>query len=217
MQPSLAAAAETVIPADEAPGAAAHVEAYLDRERDRDLTWAVPLLDTLGSALDAAATARGGTDFAALAPADRTAVFADCLATPATNAAGEAMVRVAMEAYYGGSEAAPPPGWALTSFAPVPEHTARVEPDLPPDIDVSALRASYDVIVIGSGAGGGVAADVLSAAGASVLLVERAARTAQRRAARRSPAGQADPGVPARRSDRAPAIRGWSSTPTARP
>ncbi|MCY3910827.1 MAG: hypothetical protein OXF99_04890, partial [bacterium] len=51
------------------------------------------------------------------------------------------------------------------------------EPDLvdtvPPVISWGEVRDSYDAVVIGSGAGGGVVAHVLAAAGSSVLVVER--------------------------------------------
>lgn len=51
------------------------------------------------------------------------------------------------------------------------------EPELvdtvPPVIGWDEVRDHYDAVVIGSGAGGGVAAHVLAAAGCSVLVVER--------------------------------------------
>lgn len=69
-----------------------------------------------------------------------------------------------------------PASWNEIGFTPAPPRTApRVNPAAD---DVSTIRlpdakSHYDVVVVGSGAGGGVAAGVLTAAGLSVLLVER--------------------------------------------
>lgn len=66
--------------------------------------------------------------------------------------------------------------WNEIGFVPAPPHHA---PSVNPAAeDVATIRLSdaeshYDVVVVGSGAGGGVAAGVLTAAGLSVLLVER--------------------------------------------
>ncbi|MFF2315289.1 GMC family oxidoreductase N-terminal domain-containing protein [Arthrobacter sp. NPDC058097] len=53
-----------------------------------------------------------------------------------------------------------------TPFSPEPASEAM-------STDIEALRPAYDVVVVGSGPGGAVAARVLAEAGASVLLLER--------------------------------------------
>lgn len=51
--------------------------------------------------------------------------------------------------------------------------TARPGPVRPDTIALGEARSRCDVVIVGSGAGGGIAARVLTAAGASVLIVER--------------------------------------------
>ena len=62
----------------------------------------------------------------------------------------------------------------MIGFREVPDGVTPVEPELPAMTPPSRLRAHYDAIVIGSGPGGGVAAQTLALAGHSVLIVERA-------------------------------------------
>jgi choline dehydrogenase-like flavoprotein len=65
--------------------------------------------------------------------------------------------------------------WAELGYQPfplgVPGQTPEVEP--PPERPLDALDSYYDFVVVGSGAGGGIAAYVLASAGARVLVVER--------------------------------------------
>lgn len=84
----------------------------------------------------------------------------------------ETLVQRAAEAYYGGAERA---GARMIGYDARP----RRAPDAPvvePEVRSSpfdTIDARYDVVVLGAGAGGGVAACTLAEAGARVLLVER--------------------------------------------
>src|ERR1700760_28715 len=65
--------------------------------------------------------------------------------------------------------------WEACGYQPFPlgPLTARPDPVRPDTVALAEARSRYDVVIVGSGAGGGVAARVLAEAGASVLIVER--------------------------------------------
>jgi choline dehydrogenase-like flavoprotein len=120
----------------------------------------------------AAEARRPGSDFAAWDRAAREALVGDLLAEPGTpaEAALARVLQVAARTYYGDPRSWPGLGYRAmrpgTAWPPEPG-TA------PATIGLDALAEDYDVIVIGAGAGGGMAACVLAEAGRRVLLVER--------------------------------------------
>lgn len=115
---------------------------------------------------------RPGVGFAARSRADREALVGELLGDPDTPA-GDALtrvLRVAARTFYGD-----PGSWPGLGYRPMQPGTSWPEgPDAAPGpTAIDELAPDYDVIVIGAGAGGGVAACVLAEAGRRVLLVER--------------------------------------------
>lgn len=88
---------------------------------------------------------------------------------------GAWLVRLVVQGYYAGDGHIPdaygnqPPGWTVVGWEPGGGQVVQTELAITPP---SALVDRYDAIVIGSGAGGGAAAQVLAETGRSVLVVE---------------------------------------------
>ena len=84
----------------------------------------------------------------------------------------EAVLVVAYEGFYGGTSE--PAGWSVAKYRPIPAGVQPIDPEPARGVAAEELATHYDVIVVGAGAGGGVAAAELAEAGRHVLLVERA-------------------------------------------
>lgn len=182
----LAAVADRIIPADDWPGAtAAGAVTYLQRHRDHvdpDL-WNDSLLPGL-AALDAASRQRRGQGFAELDTEAADRLLADVEAGrlpewPHLRAPFvETMVRLVAEGYYadpgnGGNRDAA--SWHMIGFD---AHPLPLEGIQLGEVDLATRRLDeladvYDAIVVGAGAGGGMAAGMLAEAGLRVLVVER--------------------------------------------
>ncbi|HEV8153187.1 MAG TPA: GMC family oxidoreductase [Solirubrobacteraceae bacterium] len=126
----------------------------------------------LAPVAQAAERRRPGTDFGGWDAGAREALVAELLADAGSPAASalRRLLLVAARSYYGD-----PASWPALGYRDMRPGTAWPPGpgEAPEPIGLDELCGDYDAVVIGAGAGGGVAACVLAEAGHRVLLVDR--------------------------------------------
>lgn len=173
----LLALGDVLIPADEFPSAsAAGLQTFFERNA-HDFGESVRRRILVG--LDALAA----IDFDRLGAGQRRAIVARIDSDDATLAWPEPasrwlqlMLGIVAQGYYsdpangGNADAA---SWRMVGFDPAPKRPVPVHADVGLTVTpVAQVRAEYDAVVVGSGAGGGIVAQVLAEAGLQVLLIE---------------------------------------------
>jgi choline dehydrogenase-like flavoprotein len=184
---SLRGIVDRMLPADDFPsGWESGLDRFLDgilrTEPAARLDWIAPGI----AALDAEAGLRAeGMTFADLGEAEQDDLLA-ALASGTSRAAWpmpaqdfvDLFARLCAQGFYGdpgngGNRDAV--SWDMVGYRQLAPGVAwpATEPATGPTVTIGGLRPRYDAIVIGAGAGGGIAACVLAEAGMTVLLVER--------------------------------------------
>ncbi|WP_223290977.1 GMC oxidoreductase [Streptomyces avicenniae] len=119
----------------------------------------------------ARARARHGREFATLTDEERAALLDGFASDPDH----DWFTRLVATGYYadeGNGGNAGGASWRMTGWRPGPPAAPPAPEPREAALTPDALAARYDVVVVGSGAGGGAAAHVLAASGRSVLVVE---------------------------------------------
>ena len=184
--PTLRALVERMVPQDSDPsgweGFTDFVDATVAMEPDTSVARIVAGLRSL----DREANRLGVASFATLNPTVQDRLLDD-LATemerPGWTEAGpsafiELIARWCAFSFYGGPArrgGSEPASWRMVGYREIgPDQTwphGDTEPG--PAVTAETLRPRYDAVVVGAGAGGGIAAAVLAEAGMTVLVVER--------------------------------------------
>jgi choline dehydrogenase-like flavoprotein len=178
----LRAVVDRMVPEDDSPGGwDAGVGSFIGRMLDRELA---PVRGEIEAGLDALdLEAHGG--FPALSAEEQDELLTrleqtDSSPSWAVSPAGFVgrLAALCAQGYYGDTGNGgnrDEVSWRSLGYRVLPQGAAwpADDPVVSPTIEPDALQDRYDCVVVGAGAGGGVAAQVLAEAGMSVLLVER--------------------------------------------
>ena len=171
---TLAAAVDIVIPVDEWPGGWDGGTADLLAHEPDLVASMLEAIGPVAATLDDEARELAGVGFAELDLERRQAVFDVVAKNPDLAVPVAMLVQLAMQGFYASARHGEPAGLAMIGFRGVPHEVQTVEPEPWPTVEHNQLNPFYDVVIVGAGAGGGVAAGVLAEGGARVLLLERA-------------------------------------------
>jgi choline dehydrogenase-like flavoprotein len=185
--PTLRAVVDRMVPADKDPsGWAVGVGIFLDRILGTDLAGSAPVIDAGLRSLDAEAVASGVSDFAALEPTQQDELLQE-LALASTrdgwvgvgpSAFVDLVARLCAQGFYadpGNGANTNEASWRMVGYRELAPGVVWPQGEVEPAsaVGIDELASRYDAVVVGAGAGGGVAAGVLAEAGMTVLLVER--------------------------------------------